>query len=132
MGTADWAVIAAGLAAIGWVNWYFLLSKRTATAGVTTDSGEIGIIVDGGYSPASIRVKAGCPIRLVFDRRDTSSCSEEVVFPDFGIRRFLPTGKRTTIEITPEKPGRYEFMCGMSMLRGEVIAEAGSQDDRKR
>jgi plastocyanin domain-containing protein len=59
----------------------------------------------------------------VFDRKDSSSCSEEVVFPDFGVRKFLPTGEKTTIEITPPKPGRYEFMCGMSMLRGTLIAE---------
>ncbi|MEO8880286.1 MAG: cupredoxin domain-containing protein, partial [Gemmatimonadaceae bacterium] len=54
---------------------------------------------------------------------DTSGCSEEVVFPDFKIRQFLPTGKTTTVEITPPAAGRYEFMCGMSMLRGTVIAE---------
>jgi plastocyanin domain-containing protein len=81
------------------------------------------ITVDGGYEPATIRVPAGQPVRLLFDRRDTSSCSEEVVFPDFGIRQFLPTGKTTPIDITPPKPGKYEFMCGMSMLHGTVIAE---------
>jgi plastocyanin domain-containing protein len=47
-----------------------------------------------------------------------------VVFPDFGIRRFIPTGKKTTIELTAAKPGRYEFTCGMSMHRGALIAEA--------
>ena len=35
----------------------------------------------------------------------------------------LPTGQRTTIDVTPPAPGRYEFMCGMSMLRGAVVAE---------
>ena len=121
MTTANWAVIVAGLAAIGWVNWYFLFASRR---GATVSTGDVGIVVDGGYSPSTIRVKAGRPIRLIFERRDTSSCSEEVVFPDFGIRKFLPTGERTTVEINPAKPGRYEFMCGMSMLRGVVIAES--------
>ena len=73
--------------------------------------------------PQLIRARAGVPLRLVFDRKDNSSCSEEVVFPDFGVRKFLPTGEKTTIEITPPKAGRYEFMCGMSMLRGTLIAE---------
>ena len=82
------------------------------------------IAVRGGYEPATVRVKAGAPVRLVFDRQETSSCSEEVVFPAFGIRKFLPTGKPTSIEVTPPGPGRYEFMCGMSMLRGALIAEA--------
>lgn len=136
--TNEWLVILLALAAIAWVNWYFFLAGRgDATLAVAPAAGgaagtagdaaagpaEVTITVDGGYSPAQLRVKAGAPVRLVFDRRDSGSCSDEVVFPDFGIRRFLPTGQRTTIEITPAKAGRYEFTCGMSMLRGAIIAE---------
>ena len=124
----DWLVIGAGLTAIAWVNWYFFVAGRSpalATAPASTVSGELEqtITVDGGYSPSVVRVKAGRPARLVFDRRDSGSCSEEVVFPDFGIRRFLPTGKQTVIEVTPPAAGRYEFTCGMSMLRGALVAE---------
>lgn len=110
----------AGLAGIAWVNWYFFLAGRGAA---TVIGSEVLITVDGGYSPSTIRARAGVPLRLVFDRKDNSSCSEEVVFPDFGVRKFLPTGEKTTIEITPPKAGTYEFMCGMSMLRGTLIAE---------
>jgi plastocyanin domain-containing protein len=123
-------VIIAGLAAIGWVNWYFFLAGRTpALAAVSVGAGgdtrlqEQTITVNGGYSPAVVKVKAGHPVRLVFDRRDNGSCSEEVVFPDFGIRKFLPTGEKTVVEITPPTPGRYDFTCGMSMLRGALVAE---------
>ena len=122
----EWLVIVAGIAAIAWVNWYFFVAGRTpATAAVARvgQTPEQIIVVDGGYSPAAVRVKAGQPVRLVFDRRDTGGCSEEVVFPDFGIRRFLPTGVKTAIDITPPKAGRYEFTCGMSMLRGALVAE---------
>lgn len=124
---ADWGVVAAGIAAIGWVNWYFFVAGRspalTASASVGAAQQEQTITVDGGYSPAVVRVKAGRPVRLVFDRRDSGSCSEEVVLPDFGIRRFLPTGKKTVVEVTPPKAGRYEFTCGMSMLHGALVAE---------
>ena len=121
----DFLAIAAGLGAIAWVNWYFFIAGRApaAAASGSSQSHEQTIVVDGGYTPAALRVKAGQPVRLVFDRRDTGSCSEEVVFPDFGIRRFLPTGKRTVIDVTPPKAGRYEFTCGMSMLRGALVAE---------
>ena len=126
----DWLVILAGLAAIGWVNWYFFLAGRAPAlaAAASGDGAGIGpqaqtITVDGGYSPAVVRVKAGHPVRLIFDRRDSGSCSEEVVFPDFGIRKFLPTGERTVVDVTPTKPGRYDFTCGMSMLRGALVAE---------
>jgi plastocyanin domain-containing protein len=45
------------------------------------------------------------------------------VFSDFGIRRFLPAFKQTALEIEPTQPGTYEFTCGMSMMRGRVVAE---------
>jgi plastocyanin domain-containing protein len=130
MNGSDWLVILAGLAAIAWVNWYFFIAGRGAAVagappGSTPDGAlqEQTITVDGGYSPAVVKVKVGRPVRLVFDRQDTGSCSDEVVFPDFGIRRFLPTGKRTVIDLTPPRAGRYDFTCGMSMLRGVLVAE---------
>lgn len=132
MSGAEWVVMALAVSAIGWVNWYFFLAGRSpvlATAPAGTGAGttgavpEIVITVDGGYSPNAVRVKARQPVRLVFDRKDDSSCSEEVVFPDFNIRKYLPTGERTTIELTPPKAGRYGFTCGMSMLRGTVVAD---------
>ena len=124
MSGTGWLVILAGLAAIAWVNWYFFIAGRSSAAAVQVGTGpqEQTIVVDGGYSPAEVKVKAGRPVRLVFDRRDSGSCSEEVVFPDFGVRQFLPTGEKTIVEITPPKPGRYEFSCGMSMLRGSIVA----------
>ena len=128
----DWIVITTGLAAIGWVNWYFfvvgrrvpLVAMAATSTSATSSASEVTIVVDGGYTPSTVVVKAGQPVRLVFDRRDTGGCSEEVVFPDFRIRRFLPTGQKTSIDITAPAPGRYEFMCGMSMLRGTLVAEA--------
>lgn len=137
MSATDWIVVLAGVAAIVWVNWYFFIAEQSAVtvAGTVSVAGtaplasnaqatpEVRIIVRGGYSPAAVRVAAGRPVRLVFDRQDTSSCSEEIVIPDFGIRRFLPTGKPVAIEVTPPKPGRYEFQCGMGMLHGAIIAE---------
>lgn len=121
MTISEWIVVAGGLGGITWVNWYFFVAGRGGPA--TAGGAEVLITVDGGYSPAVIHVRAGAPVRLVFDRKDSSSCSEEVVFPDFGIRRFLPIGEKTTIELTPPMPGKYEFMCGMAMLRGTLIAK---------
>jgi len=131
----DWIMILAGSGAIAWVNWYFFVAGRApAIAGVAAGSREGSgiqeqtIVVDGGYSPSVVRVKAGNPVRLVFDRKDSGGCSEEVVFPDFGVKRFLPTGEKTVVEITPPKAGRYEFTCGMSMLRGAIIAEVDGHE----
>jgi plastocyanin domain-containing protein len=127
MTSIDWLVVLGAALGIGWVNWYFFAAgERAATAAAASGAAPaaVTITVKGGYSPNLVRVKAGAPVRLVFDRQETSSCSEEVVFPDFGIRRFLPAHERTTVEITPPAAGRYEFTCGMSMLHGAIVAEA--------
>jgi plastocyanin domain-containing protein len=122
---ADIVVILGGVAAIVWVNGYFLWAGRQVSEAAVGAGGfqEVRIRVAGGYDPAHVRVRRG-PVRLVFDRQETAGCSEEVVLPDFGIRRYLPAHEETAIEFTAEHGGRYEFTCGMSMLRGSVtVAE---------
>ena len=126
MSTSQLLVLLGGLAAILWINWYFFLARGgPALAAKAGEHGvqEATITVLGGYSPAVLKVKKGFPLRLTFDRKDASSCSEEIVFPDFGIRKFLPAYQKTIVEFTPDKPGTYDFMCGMSMLHGKLIVE---------
>jgi plastocyanin domain-containing protein len=115
----------AGVTAIAVVNWYFFVAGRTPVTAARSeaDSDVVTITVQGGYDPALVRVRSGRPVRLIFDRQETSGCSEEIVIPDFGIRRFLPPFQRTTIEITPKRAGKFPFTCGMSMLHGTIIAE---------
>ena len=125
MSTSQLLVLLGGLTAILWVNWYFFLARRSAAVAQVVARGvqESTIVVQGGYSPAEIRVRRGAPVRLIFDRRETSSCSEELVFPAFNIRKFLTAHERTSVEFTPETPGSFEFTCGMSMLRGKLVVE---------
>ena len=130
MGIDGWFVLLAGVAGIAWVNWYFFFAGRGSVAAAVGAGGvqEVTVTVRGGYEPAELRVRAGAPVRLLFDRQETSGCSEEVVLPDFGIRRFLPAHDRTVVEFTPDGPGSYDFMCGMSMLRGKIIVEPDGGD----
>ena len=92
MNAADWGVLLGGASLIVLINWYFFFSAPEATVATVAPSGiaEIPIVVRGGYAPGTVRVPRGTRVRLVFDRQEEASCSEEVVFPDFGIRRFLP------------------------------------------
>jgi plastocyanin domain-containing protein len=123
----DSLVLLGGIAAIAWVNWYFFLAGRgpaRAAARPQADGvQEVTVVVQGGYSPGEVRVRRGGPVRIVFDRRETSGCTEELVFPDFGIRRFLPPERKTPVEFVPGSPGTYQFTCGMGMFRGKVIVE---------
>jgi plastocyanin domain-containing protein len=129
MSTAQIAVTAAGAAAIVWVLWYFLFSRRPGAAvAATAPAGEDGvqeirIVVKGGYTPDTILVQAGKPVRLQFYRDETADCSERVVFEAFGINQELPAFQTTTVEFTPKEPGEYPFRCGMNMLKGLLVVE---------
>ncbi len=106
------------------VVWYLLLSKKKGSRLVARDGvQEASIVVKGGYTPDVLVVKAGRPVRLNFNRQETASCSEMVLFPDFNKSAKLPTGQTVSIEFTPEKPGEYDFQCQMGMLHGKLIVE---------
>ncbi len=127
MDTTEILVLAAGLGAIAFVLWYFF-GERERVAARTGGSGvqEIKVTVKGGYSPDVIVVEQGRPVRLDFYRDETASCSEQVIFGDFGIARDLPAFKTTPIEFTPDDAGEFTFTCGMNMLRGKLIVEAAA------
>ncbi len=122
---AKGAVTAGGLGLIGLEVWWFLFSKpKSRKAMIEGGIQEVTVTVDGGYQPSQIVVQVGQPVRLNFDRKDPNSCLEEVRFPDFRIAQALPLNQVTSIEFTPEKPGKYEFTCGMNMFRGMVEVRA--------
>jgi plastocyanin domain-containing protein len=125
MNTTQIIVTLAGLGLIGWIVWYFWLWKTEA---VTAQAGAGGlqvvdVTVKGGYQPSTIVAKAGQALRLNFTRRESTPCGEEVVLPEFGKRAHLPEGRTIPIEVTPSKPGEYEFTCGMNMYKGKLIVE---------
>ena len=123
--TTQIIVTLSGLAVITWIVWYFWLWRGESVAAQPAAGGvqEIDVTVRGGYQPASIVVKAGQPVRLNFTRREASTCGEEVIIPAFGKRAHLPENQTVMVEVKPEKPGEYEFTCGMSMYRGKLIVE---------
>ena len=125
MDTSQWAVLVGGIGLIGFILWYFF-GQREAAEAQQTECGtqEIKITVKGGYAPDTIVVKQNVPVRLNFFRDETSACSEQVIFGDFGIVRDLPAHQTTPIEFTPDKTGEFGFTCGMNMMRGKLIVQA--------
>ncbi len=118
-------VVLGGAGAIAFIVWFFWLVKKEGVKAALTSSGyqEAMILVKGGYKPDVIRVEAGKPVRLKFRREETASCSEMVIFPDFGKSAHLPSGEVVSIELMPKQPGQYEFQCQMGMLHGRLIVE---------
>ncbi len=131
MSVSQYVVTAVGLAAIVWVLWYFLLSKGSATEAPTAAGvQEVRVVVKGGYTPDTIVVRAGQPVRLQFYRDETADCSDRVVFEDFGIDTLLPAFQTTTVEFTPEQAGEFRFRCGMNMLKGLLVVEPATVERR--
>ena len=119
-------VTVGGLAAVVGVAWFFWFKRTVGVRASTVSDGyqEQMILVKGGYTPDTIRVAAGRPVRLLFRREETADCSEQVVLADFGKSAPLPTGRVVPIEFMPGDPGEHEFTCQMGMLRGRIIVEA--------
>lgn len=124
MDTAEIVVTLGGAALVGFILWFFF-GPRTATQARRTAAGgeEVEIEVRGAYSPDRVEVEQGRPVRLTFTRREANACTAQVVFPDFGIVQDLPVGRAVPIDIRPERPGEYEFHCGMNMVRGRLIVK---------
>jgi len=123
----DLVVIAGGLLLIAFLLWFLFGPKTGKAAAVRAGVQEAEIRVEGAYQPNLITVRAGLPVRLKFDRREGTDCSNRVVFPDFGISHALPAFATTTIGFTAEQPGEYAFACAMNMYRGKIVVEPAGQ-----
>lgn len=125
------AVTLGGFGLIGLQLWWFLLNKPKSQKAVATAGNiqEVTVTVDGGYDPSRIMVQAGKLVRLKFERKDPSSCLEQVVIPDFHIAADLPLNQITTVEFTPETTGEYAFTCGMNMFRGAIAVQAADASE---
>lgn len=120
--TIDRVVAIAASGALGVFLYFYFFGKKPVVAARPTPSGpqEVEIEVAGGYSPDVVVARRGFPLRLVFDRKESNPCTDEVVLPEFGIRRALAPHARTVVEIVPQRAGEFPFSCGMNMLHGKI------------
>ena len=123
--SADIFVIVSGLVLVVGIAWFFWGPRQGGVRAMATSGGyqEALVLVKGGYTPDSIIVEHGKPVRLNFRREETSPCSEMVVLADFGKSARLPEGKTVPVEFLPGTAGTFEFTCQMGMLRGKLTVE---------
>ena len=78
------------------------------------------------YTPNEIVLKTGQPVRLEFTSLDFVHGFK---IPDLNIRGDLPPGRVTTIRLTPQKAGIYDFLCdnfcgsGHEEMSGKIIVK---------
>lgn len=99
--------------------YYFFFSKKEKAAAV---SAELNITVDGGYQPSQIRIPKDKKVKLTFIRKDKNSCLEEIVFPDYKIKVYLPLDIPVTITLDPPHPKNSTWHCAMDMFYGRITA----------
>jgi plastocyanin domain-containing protein len=105
-----------GLAVIAAIYWFFFGQKEP----VRDVRGSLTINVDGGYKPNAIRIPKDKTSKLIFIRNDANTCLEDLVLPDFNIKKYLPMGKPVTVILSPKQPGKFGFHCGMNMFHGTI------------
>jgi len=113
-----------GLALIAGIVWRFWLSRsRGVQAELSGGVQSALIVVKGGYTPDTVVVERGRPVRLLFRREETALCSERVVLPAFDRSAQLPEGEEVAVEFVPRERGEFPFACQMGMLRGRIVVE---------
>ena len=120
-----WIVLIVGLLLVVFIVWFFWLKRSRGVRASEASSGyqEAMILVKGGYTPDTIVVRRGKPVRLSFRREETASCSEKVIFEHFDKSADLPAGELVTVELMPKEAGEYGFACPMGRFRGRLVVE---------
>ena len=85
------------------------------------------ILVKGGYTPDTIIVRHGKPVRLNFRREETASCSDKVIFADFDKSADLPTGQTVPVEFLPERAGRIRLRLPDGHVQGQARGRVRSR-----
>lgn len=96
---------------------------KTGTDGVV----EVPLIIEGGkFNPQSLSIPADKPVRIVVDRREDNSCSDQVALPQLGILKDVAPFAKTTIDVPATKGGTYTLTCGMGMMSGQLVVGGGA------
>ena len=74
-----------------------------------------------GFQPDRTVAAAGKTVRIAFERKDADNCAGVVVFPELNIRKQLPAGRTTLVELRNSEPRNLWFSCGMNMYCGALM-----------
>ena len=78
-------------------------------------------ILDSGYTPHNLAIKAGLPITLHLKNNNGTGCTQAFTIPSLGLQKIVPVGATGTLTFTaPKTPGQIAFMCSMGMYRGTI------------
>jgi len=98
--------------------------QSAKNSGGSAQSNEVQITVtDRGFEPAVTKVPATKPLTLVITRKTDQTCATEMVFPALNRRIDLPLNHTVRFEIPGGVSDTLNYECGMSMIKGMLVAE---------
>ena len=117
--------IIVGLILIAFILWWFFgkHTEEVEESTIANNEQTATVVVNGGYSPATVVLKKGVPAQLNFKMEDSTACLSHVVFEQLGINEDLSKQKITKIDIPTDKAGTINYACGMDMFHGKVIVK---------
>ncbi len=78
------------------------------------------------FEPDDVKVPAGKPVTLVFERMTDETCAKQVVLKmadGSKIERDLPLGKPVELAATFPAAGKLGYACGMDMIKGTITVQ---------
>ena len=60
------------------------------------------------FEPATLHARAGLPVLL---RLSAPEVAMGFSLPDFGVRADIVPGRETVVRFTPDRAGRFDFVC---------------------
>lgn len=115
--------LVAAAATLGWLAWERSRKSRVGSMPEADRIQEATILVRHGFHPDTIRLRAGRPVRLVFQRAEDDPCSSRVYLAEPPLNRYLPAFTATAIVFTPDRVGSHLFTCEEGRFRGRLIVE---------
>jgi plastocyanin domain-containing protein len=79
------------------------------------------VITKNGFEPGSLKLKVNVPAKVTFVRTTNDTCATSVVISEYKIKKDLPLNQPVVVEFKPTTTGDFAFVCGMFMLKGELI-----------
>lgn len=117
-------VLGGALILIGLICWWFFHHvQQTGWATRTKTGQEATVVVNGGYSPATIVLKKGIPAKVNFEMHDSTACLSHVVVEQLGIDKDLTKQPVTTITVPTDQAKEFNYACGMNMFHGKIIVK---------
>ncbi len=113
-------------------------SLRQTVAGAPAETSEDWVIAEDGvaeieilisdvtFDPEVVSIPADTPVRLIVDRQEDNTCSDQIAVPQMGILEELEAFGTTVVELPPADAGTYTLTCGMGMMSGRIVSGAAS------